>query len=626
MKARMPKFKTILPTATRLVIGVSCLFGFPASTATLRVNITPQFSGQSLAFDSITNLTAAGQQISVTRLDFLISNFALRRADGVWMSLTNWAEFISGRQGRTRFDLNNVPAANYDRVKFHVGLPPEMNHRPPTLVSANHALNPSVNGLHWGWQGGYVFLAIEGDWRTGNGTLSGYSYHIANDAQLMTVEMPVALALTNSLEARLLLDVSQIFSANAPVRIDEATASTHSRSDDELAAQLRLNIEKAFSVAEVRSIDVTPPLALAKKIEMAAGATPYRFNMSASFSQPNLPSDNPLTEEGVELGRRLFNDPLLSINNSQSCASCHDSRMAFAEGKRVSVGAEGKAGARNAMPLFNLAWKSAFFWDGRAVTLRDQVLQPIQNPIEMHETLSNVVAKLQNQGATDIPSSAGAGDSQARRGKDEDAAPYQSLFRRAFGSTEITSDRIARALEQFLLTQMSHDAKFDLVLRGETRFTSEEQRGFELFHTEYDPRREQFGADCFHCHGGPLFQSAAFANNGLDAKFADPGLFGTTQKEADKGKFAVPSLRNVEVTAPYMHDGRFATLEDVIEHYSGGVKRSETLDPNLAKHPNGGVPLTDADKRALIAFLKTLTDSQFKGERTVAQSRAGTEQ
>lgn len=156
-----------------------------------------------------------------------------------------------------------------------------------------------------------------------------------------------------------------------------------------------------------------------------------------------------------------------------------------------------------------------------------------------------------------------------------------------------------------------YDSKFDRVLDGRAEFTEQEQRGFELFHTEYDPRRGQFGADCFHCHGGPLFQSQSFGNNGLDSGFRDLGRFLITKKEGDKGRFAVPSLRNVAATGPYMHDGRFKTLDDVIEHYASGVKRSPTLDPNLAKHPDGGVPLSDSDKKALIAFLKCLTDESL---------------
>jgi len=239
------------------------------------------------------------------------------------------------------------------------------------------------------------------------------------------------------------------------------------------------------------------------------------------------------------------------------------------------------------MALENLAWKSAFFWDGRAATLREQVLQPIQNPIEMHESLRNVVAKIS---------------------VDEN---YHRLFQNTFGSPEITADKIARALEQFLLVQVSFDSKFDRVVNGQTNFTAQEQRGFELFNTEYDPYHGQFGADCFHCHGGPLFQSQNFANNGLDSAFTDLGRYKVTKRAGDEGKFSVPSLRNVAVTAPYMHDGRFGTLEEVIEHYCTGMKRSATLDPNLAKHPDGGVPLSNADKRALVAFLKTLTDGRF---------------
>ena len=142
--------------------------------------------------------------------------------------------------------------------------------------------------------------------------------------------------------------------------------------------------------------------------------------------------------------------------------------------------------------------------------------------------------------------------------------------------------------------------------------TEAEKHGFELFNTEFDPRRGQFGADCFHCHGGPLFQSQTFANNGLDKEFANLGRGAVTGNEPDRGKFAVPSLRNVALTAPYMHDGRFATIEEVIEHYNSGVKRTPTLDPNLAKHPDTGLNLSASDKQALIAFLKALTDERYR--------------
>ncbi|MEI7808792.1 MAG: cytochrome c peroxidase, partial [Verrucomicrobiota bacterium] len=280
----------------------------------------------------------------------------------------------------------------------------------------------------------------------------------------------------------------------------------------------------------------------------------------------------------------------LSINDQQSCADCHAPEKAFTDGRKTARGAEGAYGERNSMPLFNLAWKKEFFWDGRAKSLREQVLQPIQNPIEMHQSLTNLVVKLA-QGTNNYP----------------------ALFTTAFGSADITAEKVSLALENYLLTLTLFDSKFDRVLRGEESFTLEEQRGFELFSTEYDPRRGQYGADCFHCHGGPLFQSQTFANNGLEENFTDPGRGKITGKKFDDGKFSTPSLRNVALTAPYMHDGRFQTLKEVIEHYATGVKRSATLDPNLAKHPDGGVPLSAADKMALVAFLKTLTDETFSG-------------
>jgi cytochrome c peroxidase len=211
-------------------------------------------------------------------------------------------------------------------------------------------------------------------------------------------------------------------------------------------------------------------------------------------------------------------------------------------------------------------------------------LVPIQDHAEMDETLDRVTAKL-----------------AAKEG-------YPSLFTAAFGAPEITAEKIGLALENFLLTLTSYDAKFDRAMRGQAVLNDDERRGFELFMTEYDPRTRQFGADCFHCHGGPLFSDHQFHNNGLASDGSDPGRFRVTGLEEDRDKFATPSLRNVALTGPYMHDGRFATLQEVVEHYSTGVQRSATLDPNLAKHPDGGLHLSAEDRRALVAFLKTLTE------------------
>jgi cytochrome c peroxidase len=625
------------------------------SATTLEVEIAPLFNGAPLVFDSLTNVTAAGQKISVTRLDFLVSNIALRRADGTWLERTNWFAFINAREGRTSFALENIPLANYDRVRFHIGLEPAINHRDSAQWPAGHPLNPEVNGLHWGWAGGYVFLALEGGWLANNGRPSGYSYHLANDPQLMTIELPAGLNLSADGRLPLALNVDKIFSAIGKIELSDATDSTHSRTNDPLAVELRQNIERAFKVGRTGFPFGAPPSSDPNRskpglqtVIIATNATPYRLTISQFFPRPDLPRDNPLTGEGVVLGSKLFFDRRLSADNSQSCASCHHPRSAFSENRRFSRGVEGEIGTRNAMPLFNLAWKNSFFWDGRAATLREQVLQPIQNPIEMHETLTNLVAKLEtlslapgfspvtapaaNSTAAAVfaiastaetvsgygisntwlkPGADESGGTSGARGVTRPAGDYAALFTRAFGSPEISADRIARALEQFLLVQVSFDSKFDRVLLDREKFTEEEQRGFELFNTEYDPRHEQYGADCFHCHGGPLFQSQTFANNGLDSEFRDLGRYNVTKRDGDQGKFSVPSLRNVAVTAPYMHDGRFRTLEDVVEHYCTGTKRSATLDPNLAKHPDGGVPLSAADKRALVAFLKTLADERF---------------
>jgi cytochrome c peroxidase len=575
------------PAQTKFVLFIVTAITLSSAAADLRINFIPQFNGAPLAFDALKYQTTAGQKISVSRLDYLASEIALRRADGLWIGQTNWFVYISARDGKTNFTLENIPAGSYDRVRFHIGLPPQINHADAAQWPAGHPLNPDVNRLYWGWSREYVFLALEGGWQN-VGSESGFSFHLATDRELMTVELPVALEMNSSREIQVALDAGKIFSAPNKIELSEAGDATHSRTNDTLAGELRQNVEAAFTVENVREFSPLAELSHGTDhIEVGPKANSYHFLFSKYFPQPDLPRDNPLTGEGVALGGKLFFDRRLSSNDRLACAACHRPNNALSDPRRFSRGVNGAIGTRNAPPLENLAWKNLFFWDGRAATLREQVLQPIQNPVEMHDTLPDVVAKVS---------------------ADQD---YHRLFASAFGSPEITSDKIARALEQFLLVQVSFDSKFDHVINGNAKFTDDEQRGYELFNTEYDPRHGEFGADCFHCHGGPLFQSQDFANNGLDFAFRDLGRYQVTKRAGDVGKFSVPSLRNVAVTAPYMHDGRFRTLEEVVEHYCIGMRRSATLDPNLAKHPDGGVPLSADDKRALIAFLKTLTDEKY---------------
>ncbi|MBK7763683.1 MAG: cytochrome-c peroxidase [Bacteroidetes bacterium] len=317
---------------------------------------------------------------------------------------------------------------------------------------------------------------------------------------------------------------------------------------------------------------------------------PYTLDIG-EFPQPDIASDNPLTREGVRLGRMLFYEKLLSKNNTQACASCHMQQFAFNDTAQFSIGVQGLKGKRQAMSVFNMAWNSnEFFWDGRAHLLRHQSLKPIQDVLEMDETLANVVSKLQS------------------------SSTYPDQFRKAFGTTQVDTILISKALEQFMNSIVSNSSKYDDYLAGKVTLTAEEERGRFLFFTEYNPAfPSASGADCQHCHGGANFENDKYMNNGLDddAGVTDIGREKVTNLVADKAKFKVPSLRNVGITAPYMHDGRFKTLEQVIDHYNL-VKNSATLDGSFQQQlPNGGLQLSASDKLALVAFLKTLTDNKL---------------
>ncbi|MCB0641677.1 MAG: cytochrome-c peroxidase [Phaeodactylibacter sp.] len=319
--------------------------------------------------------------------------------------------------------------------------------------------------------------------------------------------------------------------------------------------------------------------------------TPFELRYSTEFPEPDLPADNALTVQGVELGRMLFYETRLSKDGSQSCAACHRLVDAFADTMQFSLGVEGLPGKRQAMAVFNMAWNSnEFFWDGRAHLLRDQALLPIQDPLEMNETLENAIAKLSAEKL------------------------YTDQFIRAFGSADITAEKMALAMEQFMLSIVSDQSKYDRYLAGEITLNESEERGRQLFFAEYNPFfPDESGADCAHCHGGINFENDQYMNNGLDtdADFTDIGREEVTGLESDRAKFKVPSLRNVAVTPPYMHDGRFSTLEEVVAHYNSGIKSSSTVDPAILNTQSTGLLLTEQDKIDLINFLKTFTDEVF---------------
>jgi cytochrome c peroxidase len=292
-----------------------------------------------------------------------------------------------------------------------------------------------------------------------------------------------------------------------------------------------------------------------------------------------IPTNNPLTIEGIALGRELFYEKQLSSDNSMSCASCHFQEFAFSDDNQFSEGVLGELGDRQAMAIINSAWDDKFFWDGRAVSLEDQAFGPVVNPIELNDTWKNVVEKLQND------------------------PKYPIMFHKAFGTHIIDSVLVSKAISQFERTMISFDSKYDkFFFNDEDVYSESEERGFDLYFDK---------AECIHCHSGPMLTDFTFRNNGLDLVITDNGLGKVTGLTSDDGKFKVPTLRNIELTAPYMHDGRFATLEDVIEHYNSGV---ESTSPNLdveMNHFADGLELTAQEKTDLIAFLKTFTDFTF---------------
>lgn len=569
---------------------ILCLVNFvlPASGTAqkLRLEFEPQWQGRPLALNqTLSNSLVNG--LSISRFDGLLSQLAVQKTDGTWVESRDWFVFLSAEKQRLNAVADGLLPQEFQAVRFQVGVDAAIDSGDPQTWPADHPLHPDVCGLHWGWRSGYVFLALEGHWEKNGSKPRGFSYHLAGAAKPMFVELPVKFSGARPNTLRVAIELAAILENGAAIR---TSTSTHSREGDAFAQTLKKRAAESFRVLSVRSDfyyaqEVVQPSSDSGKVV----GTPFRLAVSERLPKVKLPADNPLTVEGVNLGRRLFHEPRFSRNNRQSCASCHQQTNAFTDARPYSLGESGQAGRRNAMPLMNLAWVRDFFWDGRAKSLREQVLMPIQDHLEMNETLDRVVTKLQ---ATD---------------------DYPKQFAAAFGSSEISPDRMARALEQFLLTLISQESKFDRAVRNLTALTPLEQRGLRLFVTEHDPARGLRGADCFHCHGGNLFSNHQFLNNGLKelAGNADSGRMEITKSEADRNKFKVPSLRNVALTAPYMHDGRFATLEEVIEHYNGPMARSRTLDPNLAKHPEAGLGLDAEDKAALVAFLKTLTDESF---------------
>ena len=310
---------------------------------------------------------------------------------------------------------------------------------------------------------------------------------------------------------------------------------------------------------------------------------PYELEIPPHFPPMEIPENNPLTVEGVALGRRLFYDPIISDDGSVNCNSCHIQEYSFSHPSNHISDVKGDPIKRNAMPLINLGWRENFAWDLRSGSLLGKIKNSISNPFAINGKPIEVETKL-------------AQDST-----------YGRMFFEAFGPDAVTFENTAKALEQFLRTLISGNSKFDQYLQTNppdlTIFTPEEQGGFDIFTTEL--------GDCFHCHGGFLRSDLIAHNNGLDRTFTDKGLGKITGSTSDDGKFLATTLRNIEYTTPYMHDGRFNTLEEVAIFYSFELEHSSTIDPLMKKANQGGIQLTALQRQQLIAFLKTFSDEEF---------------
>ncbi len=306
----------------------------------------------------------------------------------------------------------------------------------------------------------------------------------------------------------------------------------------------------------------------------------YQLEVPSHFPEPVYVFDNnPVTKEGFELGRMLFYDPILSRDSSTSCASCHQQFVAFAHsGHAKSHGIDNNFTLRNSPAIYNLAWQKEFFWDGGVNHIENISIAPITNPLEMGETLSHVVYKLNR------------------------SSRYKDRFRQVFMKDTINSQQLLKAITLFIGTMVSAHSKYDQSLRKKVSLSKEEKEGLKLFTQKCGP-----------CHTGNLFTDFSFRNNGLSATHAnDTGREHITTLSSDIGKFKVPSLRNVGISSPYMHDGSIYSLEEVVEHYRSGVVYSNTLDPLLNKGDGTyGISMTDEEKQKIIAFLHTLTDHTF---------------
>ncbi len=596
--------------------------GQAASTGDVSLVFYHVNAGAELMPRSLDYVNEAGNSYSVTRFDYLITDISLNRTDGITVPLGDVIYGDAITQGEIAHTFSDVPAGSYESIRFTWGVPAEMNEA--GFLSGDYDLMgwPSELG------GGYYAMRLEGFWTDLAASAPGfqsYSLHTgflrrcldegvglqdcppsrlvefdgSFEIELDTGEFRVGKEDRWFIEAS--VDVNRWMSApvydlaqewadqsECPISPDVCTLGSPTSSSVEAQQDLYENRSDVFALIDVSEASMGSPIAMEVDLDIA----PYGL---ANWPLMPVPDDNPTTREGIALGRHLFYDPILSRDGSMSCGTCHRQEFAFADPRRFSLGVNGEAGVFNAPALANLGWASgapfnkiysaksfALFWDGHAGSLEHQSTFPVEDPLEMDRSWDAVVREMQSHSS------------------------YPDMFEAAFGSRHVTIEGVTRALAQFQRTFRSYNSKWDRVQRGEESLSPSEQRGYDAFVAET--------GDCFHCHGGNfalmINPSNSFANNGLDA-IPEAGLRDSTSFFLHEGLFKTPTLRNVEVTAPYMHDGRFNTLEEVLEFYSTGVHiDSKNLNSALRARVIAG-PIDPAMQSDIIAFLKTRTDDEF---------------
>lgn len=547
-----------------LVVGLACsespTESPPPDSGTLRIALDEQVDGAPLPFGALVNENAAGNTYAVDRLRYFLCNVRAERADGSFVEVDAYHYRDAADATTAAFEVT-LPGGAYDRISVLLGLDPELN-----VVGALDDV-PEVEAMRWpaALGDGYHYVWLEGRYRDAAGDPVPFDVRtgrVDDGAQVTDHAVRVTLPASAVTIGEGTTTLPAVVNVNAWFDDPVYDLTEHPDMIDDLDAQAALR-DNASNLFE-------PVL---ETLELVT----FLFPGAQPLEMPE-PDDNPTSRQGIALGRMLFYDPILSGDSTLACAGCHRQAQAFGDPRRFSVGIDGTQGTRQAPTIINASWIRRLFWDGRSPSLEDQAIHPVENPIEMHADWDEVVARIQAH-----PS-------------------YPALFARVFGTSAITRDLVVKAIAQFERSLISRNSRYDRWNVLQDTFTAQEERGFALFHTET--------AECFHCHHPTeLFTGNLFFNIGLDSTVVDSGRGAITGNPQELAQFRAPTLRNVGVSAPYMHDGRFSTLEEVMAHYRNGVHTDlGNVDALLV----GGLPqLTDQDIEDLIAFLHTLTDHEF---------------